>query len=204
VFARFKSQRCFGAICFVAALLLLFAGLRSVLRTRFEAVACVQVVPQSRPVAYWGKESPGFMLVEIRDIYSDSSLKRVVELLDHQRAAQGEPRFANGRSGEAQAVARLKRSMELRPVRNTTSMEIRGWGESPEEAVQIANAIAEAHAAHLQLLSPAKLSAQMSHPDRERGFWWLACSLVFVVGGILVLRLPVPSASHYGTAASMP
>lgn len=199
MFARFNSQFCFGTILLGAALLLLGASLRSVLTSRFGAVAQVQVT--SNPVAYWGKETPGFILAEIRDIYSDSSLKRVVESLDRMQADQGEPRFADDSSNQARAIARLKQSMDLRPKRDTSYLDIRGWSKSPEEAARIANAIAEVHSSHVQLVAPASRPVAMSHPDHVRGFWLLACSLVLGAGGVLAFRIPVASRQPETVAA---
>jgi capsular exopolysaccharide synthesis family protein len=47
-----------------------------------------------------------------------------------------------------ETTAMLKRMMDLRPVRNTSLIEIRVFSEKPEEAEKIANKIAEAYQSH--------------------------------------------------------
>jgi capsular exopolysaccharide synthesis family protein len=47
-----------------------------------------------------------------------------------------------------EAMSMLKRQMDLRPVRNTTLIEIRVFNEKPEEAARLANKIADTYREH--------------------------------------------------------
>ena len=48
----------------------------------------------------------------------------------------------------SETIGMLKRAIDLRPVRNTSLIEIRVFSEKADEAARIANAIAEAYKAH--------------------------------------------------------
>ncbi|MCX6892073.1 MAG: hypothetical protein NTX51_11190 [Verrucomicrobia bacterium] len=48
----------------------------------------------------------------------------------------------------SKAIALLRSQLDLRPVRNTSLIEIGVWSQRPEEAAEIANAIAEAFREH--------------------------------------------------------
>ena len=77
-------------------------------------------------------------------IQSQTVLKRVVENLDLQ--TRWSQRYANGEKLTAdRALALLKEHLELRPVRNTSLIDINVFDELPREAAELANAIADSY-----------------------------------------------------------
>ena len=90
---------------------------------------------------------PYFIQTEGEIIWSQSVLEPVVENLGLQR------RWAE-RYGAAQEMTRsevmrlLRASLEVRPTRNTTLLEIRCYSEDAREAADLANAIAEGYQTH--------------------------------------------------------
>jgi uncharacterized protein involved in exopolysaccharide biosynthesis len=89
---------------------------------------------------------PYFIQTEFEALQSQILLARVVENpklnLDERWAAK------NQRSEPlktSETIVLLKQNLELRPIRNTSLIEIRYYSDKPEEAAEIANAIADAY-----------------------------------------------------------
>jgi uncharacterized protein involved in exopolysaccharide biosynthesis len=92
---------------------------------------------------------PYFIQTELELIQSEVVLGKVVEDLDLNREWGKE--YASGeRLKTTESMAILKARLDLRPVRNTSLLEIRVFSEKPEEAARIANAIAEVYRKHRQ------------------------------------------------------
>jgi polysaccharide biosynthesis transport protein len=90
---------------------------------------------------------PYFIQTEFELILSEAMLSKVVENLDLN--TEWGKRYGNGeRLKTSEAITQLKSRIDLRPVRNTSLIEIRVFSEKPEEASRIANAVAEAYKAH--------------------------------------------------------
>ena len=80
-------------------------------------------------------------------IQSEVILGKVIEDLDLNN--EWGKKYANGeRLKTSETIAMLKGRIDLRPVRNTSLIEIRVFSEKADEAAKIANAIAEAYKAH--------------------------------------------------------
>ncbi len=98
------------------------------------------LMPSQYPSGY----DPYFIQTEFEVIQSELILSNVVQSLNLQ--VQWGKKFAGGERLKTQeAMALLKGRMDLRPVRNTSLIEIRVYSESADEAARIANAIAEAY-----------------------------------------------------------
>ena len=90
---------------------------------------------------------PYFIQTEFEVIQSELVLSNVVQSLNlsvewGRRYAGGERLRTHG------AMMMLRGRMDLRPVRNTSLIEIRAFSENPDEAAHIANAIAESYRDH--------------------------------------------------------
>jgi capsular exopolysaccharide synthesis family protein len=90
---------------------------------------------------------PYFIQTEFEVIQSELILGKVVETLDLNR--QWGRKYAGGETLKtAESISLLKRNMDLRPVRNTSLIEIRVFSENKQEAADIANAVAKAYQQH--------------------------------------------------------
>jgi polysaccharide biosynthesis transport protein len=90
---------------------------------------------------------PYFIQTEFEFIQSEIILGKVAEALDLQR--EWGKKYASGeRLKTDEAIRLLKARMDLRPVRNTSFIEIRVFSEKADEAAILANAIAEAYRDH--------------------------------------------------------
>ena len=90
---------------------------------------------------------PYFVQTEFELIQSEVILGKVIDDLDLNK--EWGKKYANGdRLKSSETIALLKQRIDLRPVRNTSLIEIRVFSEKAEEAAKIANAIAEAYKAH--------------------------------------------------------
>ena len=90
---------------------------------------------------------PRFVQTECEVIQSEAILDKVIENLDLNK--QWGKQFAGGeRLKTSESIAMLKGRIDVRPIRNTSIIEIRAFSERPEEAANIANAIAEAYRAY--------------------------------------------------------
>jgi serine/threonine protein kinase len=85
---------------------------------------------------------PYFIQTEFEVIQSELVLKPVIEQLKLDE--RWGKRYAAGRKlNTAEALTFLKARLDLRPVRNTTLIEISALSESRDEAAELANAVAE-------------------------------------------------------------
>jgi len=92
---------------------------------------------------------PYFIQTEFELIQSEVILGKVIEDLDLNK--EWGKKYANGeRLRTPETIALLKSRIDLRPVRNTSLIEIRVFSEKAAEAATIANALAEAYKAHRQ------------------------------------------------------
>jgi len=97
--------------------------------------------------AWGGSYDPYFIQTEFEVIQSELILGKVVHDLDLTK--EWGKKFANGETLKlTEAMALLKSRMDLRPVRNTSLIEIRVYSDRPDEAARIANAVARAYSDH--------------------------------------------------------
>ena len=83
-----------------------------------------------------------FIQIEFNIIQSEVVLGRVVEKLNLD--SEWGKKYANGQRLKAgETIALLKRRMELRPLQNTTVVDLRVSSDDPVEAAKLANTIAE-------------------------------------------------------------
>jgi succinoglycan biosynthesis transport protein ExoP len=107
----------------------------------------MDITPIASPQFALGSYDPYFIQTEFEVIQSQVILGKVVEDL-HLNERWG-TKFAGGqRLKTTEAIDLLKRLIDLRPVRNTSLIEIRVYSDKPEEATELANAVAEAYRAH--------------------------------------------------------
>jgi polysaccharide biosynthesis transport protein len=92
---------------------------------------------------------PFFIQTEFELIQSERILGKVVDELDLNK--DWGKKYAGGdRLKTAESIALLKGKLDLRPVRNTSLIEIRVFSERPQEAADIANKIAEVYKKYRQ------------------------------------------------------
>ena len=86
---------------------------------------------------------PYFIQTESERMQSESVLGKVIDDLDLKKA------WANKQDGgtltRKEALARLKKSLDVRPVPNSSLIDVGVKSDSPDEAARIANAVAEAY-----------------------------------------------------------
>jgi polysaccharide biosynthesis transport protein len=92
---------------------------------------------------------PYFIQTEFELIQSEAILGKVIDVLDLNRE-WGKKYANNERLKTTETISLLKNRIDLRPVRNTSLIEIRVFSEKADEAAKIANAIAEAYKEHRQ------------------------------------------------------
>src|ERR1035438_3117022 len=87
---------------------------------------------------------PYFIQTEFELIQSEAILGKVIDDLDLNK--EWGKKYANGdRLKTQETIALLKARIDLRPVRNTSLIEIRVFSEKADEAAKIANAVADAY-----------------------------------------------------------
>ena len=90
---------------------------------------------------------PYFIQTEFELIQSEVILGKVIDALDLNK--EWGNKYNNGEHLKpSETLALLKRRIDLRPVRNTSLIEIRVYSEKAEEASKIANAVADAYKDH--------------------------------------------------------
>ena len=93
-----------------------------------------------------GGVDPYFIQTEYEVMQSQVLLSKVVE---NPKLNLNERWAAKNQRSEplktADSIVLLKQNLELRPIRNTSLIEIRYYSDRPEEAAEIANAIADAY-----------------------------------------------------------
>ena len=157
-------------------LVLIVLGVRLALGpTIYQSSARIRIEHDQTDISGWGDQrgspsyDPYFIQTEFELLQSEVILGRVIDNLDLNKewggkqvggdqikAAIGKsPTEAAGRKAAGgdrlktwETIALLKSMIELRPVRNTSLIEIRVSSEKPDEAAKIANAIAEAYRDH--------------------------------------------------------
>ena len=112
----------------------------------------LQPGPASAAEASGGQGAPGafdprYLQTQCEVIGSEAILGQAITDLDLNRVwgrryAAGDPLHTS------ETMALLRGRIDLRPVRNTSVIEIRSYSEKPDEAAKIANAIAEAYRDH--------------------------------------------------------
>ena len=103
-----------------------------------------------------GPYDPYFIQTQMEIMSSQLVLEKVVNDLD-LRTSWGR-KYANSerlRPEEARAI--LQARVELRPVRNTSLIEIRAFSDQPSEAAQLANAIAQSYRDYRSHIAPADI-----------------------------------------------
>lgn len=91
-----------------------------------------------------GGYDPYFIQTEFEVIQSESVLGEVIKNLGLNEE-WGKKYGAGGALKTSDTIGLLKQRMDLRPVRNTSFIEIRVFSEKPDEAAKLANAIAAAY-----------------------------------------------------------
>jgi polysaccharide biosynthesis transport protein len=86
---------------------------------------------------------PYFIQTEFEVIQSELILSKVIEALDLNR--QWGKKYAGNDLRTSETIGLLKGRIDLRPVRNTSLIEIRVYSEKPKEAAEIANKVAEVY-----------------------------------------------------------
>lgn len=130
----------------------LLSRLGRVLRREREATARIKIEPNASHTAGFsegqslGAYDPYFIQTEFEAIKSEAVLGKVVNGLKLDEA------WAEKRGGESlkkeEAIAMLRQQLDLRPARDSGLVEIHAKSDNPEEAAQIANAVAEAYRDH--------------------------------------------------------
>jgi len=92
---------------------------------------------------------PYFIQTEFEAIQSQVVLGKVIELLD-LNTVWGRKYQGGEKLKTTETIGLLKSRLSLRPVRNTSFIEIRVYSDDKQEAADLANAIAEAYRAHRQ------------------------------------------------------
>ena len=86
---------------------------------------------------------PYFIQTEFELIQSELILGKVISALD-LNTLWGKEYAYGSRLKTSETVALLRSRLDLRPVRNTSLIEIRAFSEQPAEAAKLANAVADA------------------------------------------------------------
>jgi succinoglycan biosynthesis transport protein ExoP len=103
------------------------------------------ITPLANPGAAVGYD-PYFIQTEFELLQSELILDKVIDDLDLDQVWG--KKYANGeRLKTSESLSMLKGRMDLRPVRNTSLIEIRVFSERADEAAKLANAIAETYKA---------------------------------------------------------
>jgi succinoglycan biosynthesis transport protein ExoP len=149
----------FGASAIIT--FLLPESFRSTVRVKVERSPSPSAGQNGSPATSSGYD-PYFVQTEFEVIQSQVVLSKVIETLDLN--AKWGKRYAGGAKLKTQeTMTLLKGRLDLRPVRNTSLVEISVYGEDRDEPALIANAIAEAYREHRlnQQLSLANQNIQV-------------------------------------------
>jgi uncharacterized protein involved in exopolysaccharide biosynthesis len=87
---------------------------------------------------------PYFIQTEIEIIQSEIILGKVVDVLNLNEV-WGRRYYEGTRLKTSESLVFLRRRLDLRPVRNTTLIDIRVFSENPKEAADLANQIAQTY-----------------------------------------------------------
>jgi uncharacterized protein involved in exopolysaccharide biosynthesis len=146
---------------------------------------------------------PYFIQTEFEVLQSEVILGRVVESLELNK--EWGLRFGGGEPLKtAESVELLKRMIDLRPVRNTTVIEIRAFSNRPEEAAKLANGIAEAYKTHRLDQSRERVLADINALEER----WKECGVQIRAAQEKLaksrdkLKVPVPEPAESVLAAN--
>jgi Mg-chelatase subunit ChlD len=120
----------------------------------FQSAARIRLEPDVNSIEGFSTEGPSdstydpyFIQAELEIIQSEDVLSKAVEKLNSNKG------WAT-RDGEElnkqEAITLLRERLDLKPVQNTSVLEIRAKSDKPDEAAAIANAVAEAYTDYLQ------------------------------------------------------
>jgi len=99
---------------------------------------------------------PYFLKTQFEVIQSQVVLGKVIDALDLNQAWS--KKYTGGSPLKTpEALALLKTRMDLRPIRNTSLIEIRVFSDQPAEAAQLANAIAQSFHEYRSRITPADI-----------------------------------------------
>jgi capsular polysaccharide biosynthesis protein len=100
--------------------------------------------------------APYFIKTQVEVIRSQAVLGKVVDDLDLNRVWGA--KYAGGETLKtAETLPLLMSRLDLRPVLNTSLIEIRVFSDSPTEAAKLANAIAESYREYRSHITPAEI-----------------------------------------------
>ncbi len=100
-----------------------------------------------------GEYDPYFIKTQFELIQSEAVLGKVIDALDLNQA-WGKKYTGGGPLKTSESLALLKARIDLRPVRNTSLIEIRAFSDNPSEAAEVANAIARSYQEYRSHLLP--------------------------------------------------
>ena len=110
-----------------------------------------------------GQSDPYRIQTEFEVIQSELILGKVVDAL-HLRTKWGQQYVNGAKLSSAEAIQLLKARLDLRPVRNTSLIEIRVYSGDPKEAAEIANRIASTYSAYRKQENQLASEAVGVHP----------------------------------------
>ena len=155
---RSRTFFVFASVGFCVFLVVLFAAVvvTFLLPESFASTARIKVDPDqssaailSQPQARSGSYDPYFIQTEMEILQSELVLDRVIDSLNLNRA-WGKKFNAEGPLKTSESRMILKRMIEIRPVRNTSLVEVSVFSDNKEEAATIANTMAESYRAYRQ------------------------------------------------------
>ena len=139
----------FGAV--VVLVLGLSFLLAFLMPEQFESAARIKVEPSGRnntPENYQryvvGNHDPYFIQTQFELIQSELVLGRVTKKLNLAES-WGKASAGGAPLGEADTINLLRQRLDLRPVRNTSLIDVRVYSQDPKEASSIANVLAETY-----------------------------------------------------------
>lgn len=116
---------------------------------------------------------PYFLQTEFNLIQSHVVLSKVIEALN-LREVWGKKYNGGLPMSETDAETIIKHSLDLQPVRNTKFIEIRAYSDSPDEAVKLANQVAESYKQYrldqfqeIKALGIKSLEQQLDEQDQK-------------------------------------
>lgn len=119
-------------------------------------------VGTTAPQSASGIFDPHFIQNECEVLQSEAVLGKAIDDIDLNK--EWGKKYANGdRLKTSETMALLRARMDLRPVLNTSVIEIRIYSEKPDEAAKIANSIAVAYRDHWNFPAPAASTSNGPH-----------------------------------------
>jgi uncharacterized protein involved in exopolysaccharide biosynthesis len=113
-----------------------------------------------------GGFDPQFIQTECEAIQSDAILGRAIEDLDLNK--EWGKRYAQGdRLKTFETMGLLRARIEVRALPNTSVIEIRVFDERPDEAAEVANAIAQAYRDHINSPGSTASTSRGAHVEMD-------------------------------------